>query len=283
MTTLPADGESVVDTLRQAEQRFLDGNRRTDEFLATLGHEMRNPLSALSGALDVWTMREPAPMPMQEMREVMRRQVQQLVRLSGDLLDVARIAQGKFELEQEPVRLRQVIDGACEEVRPLIDDYGHSLNVHVPAEPIMVYGDASRLVQVFANLIQNAAKYTNRKGSLGVVVEPREGMVMVRVSDNGRGIEERMLPLIFEAFTQVGESRSTNDGLGIGLRLVKTIVELHGGSVAAHSEGLGRGSEFTVHLPVMNHTVFSRQRPAEAPPRGAQRQPPGAEASRRVH
>jgi CheY-like chemotaxis protein len=253
MTTPHAECEPAVNDPPPAEQMFLDVNRRTDEFLATLGHEMRNPLSALSTALQVWRGAKHNPVQMEELRNIMERQVHQLTRLSDNLLDVARIAQGKLELRREHVGLKQLIEDACEEVRPLIDHCGHVLTVSLPAEPLVVYGDASRLLQVFANLIQNAAKFTGRNGSLCVTVEPREGMAAVRVRDNGPGIEEYMLSAIFDGSRQVNRTRTPgNDGLGIGLRLVKTIVELHGGAVAARSEGLGRGSEFTVLLPVIN-------------------------------
>jgi signal transduction histidine kinase len=238
----------------------------TEEFLATLGHEMRNPLSALSTALLVWPRVQDDPLQMEEVRNIMQRQVRQLTRLSDDLLDVARIAQGRLELRREQVGLRQLIDDACEEVRPFIDDRGHALTVSMPAEPMVVYGDPSRLLQVFANLIQNAAKFTNPNGLLCVTVEPREGMAVVRIRDNGPGIEEHLLPGIFEGFRQVGGTRCpANDGIGIGLRLVKTIVELHGGAVVARSAGLGRGSEFAVQLPVTNHAPRSKPLAAEQP------------------
>ena len=266
MTVPVAECEPAVDDLQRAQKQFLDANRRTDEFLATLGHEMRNPLSALSNALQVWPDALHDPAQMEALRHIMLRQVRQLTRLSDDLLDVARIAHGKLELRREYVELRQLIDGACEEVRPFIDDCGHALTVNVPTEPLVVFGDPSRLLQVFANLIQNAAKFTGRNGSLCITAEPRERMAVVRVRDNGPGIDERLLPAIFEAFTQADGARtSANDGLGIGLRLVKTIVELHGGSVAVWSQGLGRGSEFTVQLPVLNDAMHGKH-PAQQQP-----------------
>ncbi len=183
-----------------------------------------------------------------------------MIRLSDDLLDVARIAQGKLELRREQVGLRQIIEDACEEVRPYIDRCCHTLTVTMPPDPILVHGDASRLIQVFANLIQNAAKYTDREGSLCVTVEQREGMAVVRVCDNGAGIEEHNLQVIFDAFTRVDGKRAiTYDGLGIGLQLVKSIVTLHGGDVSVYSAGPGCGSEFTVRLPAMNDAAHSKQ------------------------
>ncbi|HUG93420.1 MAG TPA: HAMP domain-containing sensor histidine kinase [Planctomycetaceae bacterium] len=266
MTSFLGEYDPAVDALERAEALFLDARRRTEEFLATLGHEMRSPLSALSTALQVWSMAKEDPAQMEELRSIMERQVRQLVHLSDDLLDVARIAQGRLELHREPVGLEELIEAACEQVRPFIDGRGHALTVRMPAEPLVVYGDPSRLLQVFANLIQNAAKFTNRNGSLCVTVEPQDGMAVVRVRDNGPGIEEHMLPSIFEPFTQVAETRGLeNDGVGIGLRLVKTIVELHGGAVVARSEGLGCGSEFTVQLPVTKDAPGNQQPATEQP------------------
>lgn len=259
MTTLLTECKSVVETPQWV------ANHRMEEVLATLGHEIRNPLSALSHALEVWPGAQHDQSQMEELRSLMQRQVQQLIRLSDDLMDVARSNRGELELRREYVLLRQLIDDACEEVRPFVDRCGHVLAVTLPDEPIAVYGDPSRLVQVFVNLIQNAAKFTNRNGRLRVTVESRDDMASVRVCDNGPGIEEHMLSEIFEAFAQVNGTRGpANDGLGIGLRLVKTIVELHGGSVAARSAGPGQGSEFTVLLPLLNDTGHSH-RPATQP------------------
>jgi CheY-like chemotaxis protein/two-component sensor histidine kinase len=259
MTTLLAECESVVETPQRA------ANRRIEKVLATLGHEIRNPLSALSHALEIWPSVQNDQTEMAELRSLMQRQVRQLIRLSDDLMDGSRIAQGEFILRREHVLLRQLIDDACEQVRPFVDRCGHALTVTVPDEPIAVYGDPSRLLQVFANLIQNAAKFTGRNGRLCVTVERLDGMAVVQVCDNGPGIEEHMLSEIFEAFAQVkGTHGPENDGLGIGLRLVKTIVELHGGSIAARSAGLGQGSEFTVLLPLSDDRGLGH-RPAAQP------------------
>jgi CheY-like chemotaxis protein/two-component sensor histidine kinase len=259
MTTQIADRVPVMGALERAEKLLLDTNRRTDDFLAMLGHEMRNPLSALGNALQVWERASLSQVQMEELRHLMQRQVRQLVRLSDDLLDVARIAQGKLELRLSQVELKRLIQDACEEVRPFIDLCGHALTVRMPPMPILMQGDASRLVQVFANLLQNAAKFTQPSGSLTVTVELREGMAVVRVRDNGPGIEEQMLPAIFEASRPLEENyTAANDGLGIGLRLVKAIVELHRGEVTARSEGAGLGSEFTVHLPVLPDASHDR-------------------------
>jgi signal transduction histidine kinase len=269
LATFPPDGEPAVIALERAENRFRDANRRTDEFLATLGHEMRNPLGALSNALQIWPMAQHDPARMEELRGIMQRQVRQLTRLGDDLLDTARIAQGTLALRREEIELSELLDAACEEVRPFIDRCGHVLTVARPVQPLVVQGDKSRLVQVFANLIQNAAKFTEQKGRLSVTIESQSGMALVWVRDNGRGIDGAMLPVIFAPFTQVDKPRTPgNDGLGIGLRLVKTIVELHGGAVTAHSEGLGRGSEFTVHLPLWSDAAITMRLPRK-PPRQA--------------
>lgn len=234
-----------------------DTNRRIVELLATLGHEIRNPLSALSYALEVWPGAQHDQVQMEELRSLMQRQVRQLKCLTDNLLDVGRSnSREGLKLCRKHVPLRQLIDDACEEVRPFIDRCGHTLTVTQPDEPIMVDGDPSRLLQVFANLIQNAAKFTGCNGSLCIDLEPLNGMACVRVCDNGPGIEEHKLSEIFEGFAQSNGGRgSENEGLGIGLPLVKAIVELHGGSVSVHSSGPGRGSEFTVLLPMLNEMV----------------------------
>ncbi|MEX1232009.1 MAG: HAMP domain-containing sensor histidine kinase [Planctomycetaceae bacterium] len=226
-----------------------------NEFVATLAHEMRNPLSALTYALQVWVSLQDDSPQMSELHDVMKRQVVQLTRLCEDLLDQARLILGKLELSREHIDVGRVIDYACEQIKPFINRCGHSLNVKLPAEPLIVDGDASRLLQVFANLIQNAAKFTDKNGCLHVDVDSQEGMAVVRIRDNGRGIEKDMLPSIFDVFKRgdISGGASKNDGLGIGLHLVKTVVDLHGGTVDAHSEGLGHGSEFIVRLPCNGH------------------------------
>jgi len=239
---------------------FMDAGNHTDEFLAILGHEMRNSLSALKQALEVWSKSPHDPQVMDHLRHIMERQVHQLTRLSEDLIDEARVNLGKLELRCEHLSLQKVVDEACEEVRPFVDRYGHTLVVNMPEEPIIVYGDGSRMIQVFANLLQNAAKFTPRNGSLGLYLEREAETVRVRVCDNGCGIDQRCLPTLFNGQGQIEHSdMPANKGLGIGLKLVKAIVELHGGTVAVHSEGLGQGSEFTVLLPIGDESQRSPQ------------------------
>jgi len=190
---------------------------------------------------------------MEELRQIMERQVRQLTRLSDDLLDVGRLSQENLKFCREPLQLKQIIENAFEQVRPYINHCGHALDVSMPDEPIVVYGDKSRLLQVFANLLQNAAKFTEPNGKIYVALEPEieHEKIKVRIRDNGCGIEKHLLADVLNGHQCVkGASLMANDGLGIGLKLVKKIVELHGGSVTSHSEGLRLGSEFTVVLPL---------------------------------
>jgi CheY-like chemotaxis protein/two-component sensor histidine kinase len=192
------------------------------------------------------------PVLLDELRSIMLRQVEQLSRLSEDLLDVARIAQGKFSIRHELVELDKVIADACEAVRPFIDRCGHTLSVELEAAPSIAQGDASRLLQVFTNLLQNAAKFTPRNGRLHVSLKGGGDCAVIRVRDSGPGISAERIASLFAAPGLVdGAVSPGNDGLGIGLQLVKTIVELHGGAVEARSDGLGQGSEFVVKLPLL--------------------------------
>ena len=251
MATVTANSELESIEVERAQTPIGEANRHTDEFLATLGHEMRNPLGALSGALHLCRENRNDPAQLDELFGIMQRQVRQLVRLSDDLLDVARIQQGKLRIQREEIALQPLIEGALEEVRPFIQERRHTLIVSVATEEMVVCGDASRLTQVFANLIQNAAKFTDSHGNLCVSLGREDQTAVVRIRDNGRGIEPQMLSAIFEPFVQAEHPRvPQNNGLGIGLRLVKTLVELHGGTVAASSTGLGHGSEFVVRLPL---------------------------------
>lgn len=238
-------------TAQQSRKSVPDARANTSNVLATLGHEMRNPLNALNNALHIWQLAKLGPEEMEQLRTLMQRQVRQLIRLSDDLLDAERIAQGTLELRREQILLRRVLDHACEEVRPFVDEHGHALTVKFPAEPIFVDGDASRLIQVFANLIQNAAKFTQPGGRIGVTLEKAQGTAVVRVQDNGPGIDHCILETFFtdNPLTHTIQTQG-NDGLGIGLRLVRMIVALHQGAVAVQSDGLGCGSEFIVTLPL---------------------------------
>jgi PAS domain S-box-containing protein len=237
---------------RETEQMLKDSDRRKDEFLATLAHELRNPLAPISNALQIWSRVGSDPQQSTRLREIMERQVQQLKRLIDDLLDVSRISRGKIHLRKEPLTLSTIIEGAIESVRPFIDESGHTLTVALPSEVLRIDGDNGRLMQVFGNLLNNAAKYTPRNGRIGIRGRVDGGYVEICVFDNGSGIPEEMLVSIFEAFTQVHNNLDrAQGGLGIGLTLVKNLVEMHGGTVEARSEGIGKGGEFIVRLPLL--------------------------------
>lgn len=265
-------GIDVTDRIRaEREQRQLaealrEQDQRKDEFLATLAHELRNPLAPISNALQIWPLIADDPQQVEATQQIMSRQVRQLSRLVDDLLDVSRISQGKIELRKEPVALAAIVDGALETVRPLIAQCEHELTVELPAEPIMVCGDHARLVQIAGNLIHNAAKYTDRRGHIWVTAERQHAQAVLRVRDNGAGIPPEMLGTIFGMFAQVDRTlHRAHGGLGIGLTLVRRLVELHGGSVEALSEGPGRGSEFIIRLPIEGESRQSDPQELPAP------------------
>jgi signal transduction histidine kinase/CheY-like chemotaxis protein len=235
---------SLLDSLRDADQR-------KTEFLATLAHELRNPLAPLSTALSLLARKKPSPEESRKYYELMRRQVEHMVRLVNDLMEVSRITRGKIELQMGSVLLDAVIEDAIELSRPLVERAGHTLSVELTGDPLVVRGDAVRLTQVFSNLLNNAAKYTPPGGRVQVIARQQERNAVVEVRDTGTGLSPDMLKSIFDMFVQVsGTAKAAQGGLGIGLTLVKSLVELHGGSVEAASEGLGHGATFTVRLPL---------------------------------
>jgi PAS domain S-box-containing protein len=241
----------------QARRELAAADRRKDEFLATLAHELRNPLAPLRNGLQVMKLAANDGAAIEQCRTMMERQVTQLVRLVDDLLDLSRIATGKFELRKERVSLASVVTSAIETSRPLIEQMGHVLDVSVPRQPVFVHADFTRLAQVFMNLLNNAAKYSNRGGQIRVSTKSEEGSVVFHVQDTGIGIAPDKLGSIFEMFSQVDRSlEKSQGGLGIGLTLVKRLVEMHGGTVEAHSEGPGKGSEFTVRLPILDEAII---------------------------
>jgi signal transduction histidine kinase/DNA-binding response OmpR family regulator len=229
-----------------------DADQRKDEFLAMLAHELRNPLAPIRSAVAMMRrIGNQAPL-LDWSRDIIDRQVEHLIRLVDDLLDVSRLNEGKIRLAREPVVLSAVIERAIEVSRPSIDSHKHQLEVAVPSDPIHVDGDPVRLAQVFANLLNNAAKYTPEGGNIRVAVAREGRKVTVRVLDNGCGIAPEVLPHVFDLFTQANRSLARSEGgLGIGLTLVRNLLQLHGGAVEARSEGLGKGSEFIVQLPVL--------------------------------
>jgi signal transduction histidine kinase/ActR/RegA family two-component response regulator len=241
-----------------------EADRRKDEFLAMLGHELRNPLAPISNALELLKRHSLSAAELGSLQRLMDRQVRQLVRLVDDLLDVSRITRGKIKLEREPVEIAKVIQAAVETSRPLIDARGHVLEVTVPDEPLRVLGDASRLAQVISNLLNNAAKYTEPGGRISLsAAQEEEKDLVIRVRDTGIGIPASMRSKIFDLFTQVESSLDRSQGgLGIGLTLVKQLVDKHGGSVQATSAGEGQGSEFIIRLPLLPSVPPSEPRPA---------------------
>jgi PAS domain S-box-containing protein len=241
----------LEDELRQVAADLSDANRKKDEFLATLAHELRNPLAPLRNALQILRL-SPDREAGEQARGMMERQLGQMVRLVDDLMDVSRITRGKVELKKERVQLSAVVNGAVETSRPLVEQMGHELTVTLPKHPVVVDADPARLAQVFANLLNNAAKYTDRGGHISLTAERQGGDVVVAVRDTGIGIPADKLTSIFDMFSQVDRSlEKAQGGLGIGLTLVKRLVEMHGGRVEARSEGAGRGSEFVVRLPIV--------------------------------
>ncbi|MGE5615351.1 MAG: ATP-binding protein [Bacillota bacterium] len=247
----------------QLLEALKDADRRKDEFLAMLAHELRNPLAPVRNAVHILRAKSPPGPETQWAHDVIERQVQQMSRLVDDLLDVSRITSGKIVLKRERVALAAAISNAVESSRPVIERGHHELTITVTPEQLHVEADVARLSQIFSNLLTNAAKYTEPGGHIRVSVERDGDAAIVRVSDTGIGIPEKMLGRIFDLFVQVERAGDASQGgLGIGLTLVKRLVEMHGGSVAAKSEGPGRGSEFTVRLPIAGAVAASAGEPS---------------------
>jgi PAS domain S-box-containing protein len=236
---------------KQAEETLRQADRRKDEFLATLAHELRNPLAPLRNSLELVKRLKDRPDLSGKALDMMERQVKTMVRLIDDLLDVSRITRDRLELRREHVDLASVVHHAVEACRPQASMAGHQLTVELPSEPIRLHADPTRLAQVLGNLLNNACKYTDPGGVIRLSAA-RDGQdAVITVSDSGVGISSGMLPLVFDLFVQADRPlERRGDGLGIGLSLVKRLVELHGGSVSAHSDGPGQGSRFTLRLPI---------------------------------
>jgi signal transduction histidine kinase/ActR/RegA family two-component response regulator len=244
--------EHEMEVRQRAEDALIVADRRKDEFLATLAHELRNPLAPIRTGLDILRLRSGDAQATQRATDIMERQLRQMVRLVDDLLDVSRINTGKFAIKMGRVELKAVVNDALEVVRSYIELHGHELAIDLPDRPVFLHGDATRLAQILSNLLNNAAKYTNRGGRVSLKASVEDKTLILVVSDNGIGIAPEMLDTVFDMFVQVDSTlERTNAGLGVGLSLARRLVELHGGTITAASAGLGKGSTFTVRLPIV--------------------------------
>lgn len=236
---------------KRIEEALHESERRRDEFLATLAHELRNPLAPIRNATEIMKFADTDPVRMAAARALIERQLAHLVRLIDDLLDVSRITRGRLELRIHRTDLMTAVDMALETTRPLIERKRHRLRVEVHDGPLMVDGDVTRLAQVLSTLIDNSAMYSDPESPIGVRLARNAPEAVLTVSDSGIGIASELLPWVFDMFARPSPPCiGARSGLGIGLTLVKRLVELHGGSVEAHSGGLNRGSTFTVRLPL---------------------------------
>ncbi|MGE5096195.1 MAG: ATP-binding protein, partial [Betaproteobacteria bacterium] len=267
--------QARVAVLESTERQLRELDSRRNEFLATLAHELRNPLAPLRNGLEVMRLASGDAERIEKARGMMQRQLEQMVRLVDDLLDVSRVSRGKMELRPADVDIAAMLRTAVEASQPLMGERGHSLTARVPPERIVVHGDAARLSQVFSNLLNNAAKYTEAGGRIELDAKYEDGRAVVSVRDNGVGIPPEMQSRVFEIFTQVDRSlERAQGGLGIGLSIARRLVEMHGGTIEVRSEGRGKGSEFTVRLPARVEA------PVKAPKPEASRAPVGP--SRRI-
>ena len=239
--------------LQRRAEELAEADRKKDEFIALLAHELRNPLAPVRNGLRILELAENDPQTMAQVRSMMERQLTHMVRLIDDLLDVSRMNRNKLHLQKGRVSLEEVINNAVEATRPAIEAAGHSLTLSLPEKPIFLDADLTRLAQVFSNLLSNSAKYTKPGGKIWLIAERHENQLTVEVRDNGIGIPAASLPNIFDMFSQVpSDSEHCMDGLGIGLALVKVLVDMHQGSVSASSDGPDKGSTFCVTLPILN-------------------------------
>lgn len=261
-----------VSRLKDVENELRDADRRKDEFLATLAHELRNPLAPIRSGLDVMWLSRNDPEVVEKMRAMMEGQVAQMTRLVDDLLDLSRITRDALQLRTLIVDLRDVIKSSLETAEPIVSENAHELIVDIPNEPVVVEADPVRLAQAISNLLNNAAKYTVPGGCIRLIVEPSGDQVVVTVRDNGIGIPEAMLESVFDMFSQVDHSdHRGSGGLGIGLTLVRRLIEMHGGTVTAESGGTGQGSDFVVRLPLSKSTLSGSEPPSESETRASRR------------
>lgn len=248
-----------VEESKRAEEVLRTADRRKDEFIAILAHELRNPLAPIRNAVQVLKLRGGGDMQLAWARAVIERQVAQMSHILEDLLDVSRISQHKLELHKTRVTLDSVLDAAIEGCRPLCEQHGHHLEVSALSGPIYLDADAPRLIQAFTNLLNNAVKYTDRGGRITLTVRRERAVAVVEIEDTGIGLRPEVLPRLFDLFTQDQPAlERSQGGLGIGLSIVKALVEMHGGTVHAESEGAGLGSRFVVRLPSADRRASSR-------------------------
>ena len=260
---------AMEDRLRKQAETLREADQRKDEFLAQLGHELRNPLAAFQAGLHVLFLPDNAQSDLAETRLMMEKQIGHLTRMVDDLLDVSRITCGKIQLRKEQLDLAAEAMRAVESARPLVDSQNHRLTVSLPTQPVHLSADPTRLEQILLNLLNNAAKYTDPGGHISLSVEENGGEAVIRVKDTGVGISAEFLPKVFEVFTQADRNLSRcRGGLGIGLALVQKLAEMHGGRAEAHSDGIGKGSEFLVRLPALPRASAGKAAPRATPQRG---------------
>ena len=258
-----SERKQLEDDLRSLALDLAAADRRKNEFLATLAHELRNPLAPMSNMLEALKRADGDREILNRAHDTIQRQLDQMVRLVDDLLDLSRITHDRLELRRSDLELSSILQQAVEVARPLVDEAGHSLNVDLPDEPIYLHADRARLAQVFGNLLNNSSKYTRPNGVISLSARKIGEEVLVTVKDNGAGIPQDKLRTIFEMFMQVDQSaEKSQTGLGIGLTLVKRLTEMHGGSVEAKSDGEGKGSEFIVRLPILSQPATAIEPPA---------------------
>ncbi len=249
--TLRRELEHEIAQRKRMEEALKEADLRKDQFLAVLAHELRNPLTPISNAVQIMKVEGLKGPHFDWSVKVIEDQVKFITRMVDDLLDVSRIVRGQVVLQKGPVELEQVVDLAVEVSRPLIEDHHHHLTVTLPAHPVLLEAAPARMAQVFSNLLNNAAKYTDEGGEITLSAEQAGREVVVRVRDNGIGISQDLLPHVFDMYAQADPTLArSRSGLGIGLTLVRSLVEMHGGHVAAHSNGPGQGSEFIVRIPL---------------------------------
>jgi signal transduction histidine kinase len=248
--------QTEVTERQRAEEALKEADRHKDEFIAILAHELRNPLAPIRNSLDIMSQLALDDVRLKWTRDVIHRQAVHLTRLVDDLLDISRITRGTINLSREPIEVGSVVTRSLEAIQPLIAEHSHKLTIECDDEALMIEGDPTRLVQILSNLLSNAAKYTDPRGHIELNVRQRDGHVEFCVRDNGIGIPQESLNKLFTLFSRLPERQDRqHDGLGIGLALVKKLVELHAGEVTAFSEGANRGSEFVVRLPLMNKST----------------------------